>query len=423
VVSDSGWEFDIVIVGGGMVGCALARALSGAGYRLALIESTPVDGSHHPSFDTRTLALAAGSQQLLERLGVWSTLAASATPIRQIQVSDRGHFGGTRLDAAEEGVAAFGQVVGAAALGAALTRNLDQLADLTRLQPATLQQLTVAADRVTVTIQIGRGSQRLSAALVVAADGGESAVAAQLGLKVWQSDYQQSAIVAQLVSERPHRHIAYERFTDSGPLALLPDDSAAVGNGWSLVWTAHRQQEAALLALNDGEFLRALQHRFGRRVGTLMQIGTRTAYPLRLRYLPTQIGQRVVVVGNAAHTIHPVGGQGFNLGLRDASTLARLLRPSALRYDGRDWQFPVTAATGAGGRVADAGEAALLRRYQQQRRPDQAAVIGFSDLATRLFSNQLPPLVAARGGGLLALALCPSARHRFARRAMGLGLG
>lgn len=391
-------RFDIVIVGGGMNGASLALALAGSGLRLALLESRPLDASDRPSYDDRAIALALGSVRILDRLGVWPQLQPQAEPIRQIHISDRGHFGFCRIDRAEEGVDYLGQVALARDIGLALDQGLRQ-ANLTLICPATLLDFEQLDARVRLRLSSPEGQRTIDAALLVAADGAESPVRKALGLPVRQWDYGQHALVANITPGRPHQGVAYERFTDTGPLALLP----MPGERCAMVWTARDDQVDGLLALDAARFLVRLQQRFGYRLGPFRQLGRRAAYPLRMMQVREHFRGRVLLIGNAAHTVHPIAGQGFNLGLRDVAVLAELLRAAA-----RNGQDP--------------GDEALLRAYVARRDGDQQGVTLATDLLARLFASPLPPLRWARDLGLLGIDLLPGAKHWIARRAMGLGL-
>lgn len=398
-------DYDILIVGGGMVGASLARALTGSPLRIGVIEAVPFDAPDQPSFDVRAIALAQGSRRIFSAIGVWERMRElGVSAITRIHVSDRGHFGSARLSAAEEGVEALGYVAEAGVLGRALGEGLAELPNVELLCPARV--LEVATDQAQARVLVDQaGSRReLRARLLVAADGGRSTVRDLTGARIVRLGYGQTAVIANVVTDRPHGGVAYERFTDTGPLALLPSTaprgSAEEVHGdrrWSLVWTVRSEQTPEVLALDDGPFLAALQARFGQRAGRFVATGSRSAYPLGLQYVRDHVRPRLAFIGNAAHTIHPVGGQGFNLGLRDVAVLAEVIA-------GAD----------------DPGSAAVLRAYGDWRRGDYLRVLAFTDGLARLFSNNLPPLVLARSAGMVALDLLPPARHLFARQAMGL---
>ncbi|MET0067508.1 MAG: 2-octaprenyl-6-methoxyphenyl hydroxylase [Candidatus Thiodiazotropha sp.] len=390
-------DFDILIVGGGMVGASLAHALSGHGFRIGVIEAWPLDSAIQPSYDDRVIALSWGSRLILQGLGAWPGIEAEAEPIRHIHISDRGHFGFTRLNHEEEGVAALGYVVTARALGASLLNKLGSLPDVEVICPASLQSFSVNDTCIEVKLSQDDAQRKLSAKLLVAADGGDSRVRKLLSIEMKERGYGQTAIIANLTSDRAHDGIAYERFTDSGPLAMLPMTERRI----SMVWTAQDDQVAELMGLSNEAFLQRLQDRFGYRLGRLQRLGKRVAYPLRLRQAMDPVRSRVALVGNAAHVIHPVTGQGFNLGLRDVSVIADIL------IDARQ-------------RGRDPGDVELLNAYQAWRDSDQNRVASITDGLARLFANPFAPLRLVRNMGLLGLDLMPGLKHLVARQFMGI---
>lgn len=402
-------EFDLLIIGGGMVGASLAQALRGSGLRIGLIEAVPLYDENQPSYDTRSIALSWGSRRIFEGIGVWQAMEEeTVTPIRTIKVSDRGHFGATRMRADEEGVDALGYVAEAAVIGRALARNLDQLSDVTLFCPAQLTDIQIDHHTAHVTIEQDGETRQLSARLVVAADGGRSTVREKLGAKTFRLGYGQTAVIANVVSELSHGNVAFERFTNSGPLALLPNTAPSWMEGaeagehrWSVVWTVHDHEVSEHLELDDAAFLARLQHRIGRRAGRLLSVSPRSAYPLGLQYVRDHVRPRIAFIGNAAHLIHPVGGQGFNLGLRDVAVLAEVLVQAAHKGD-------------------DPGTLATLKSYADWRRADYIRVMGFTDGLARTFSTDFRPLVVARNIGMVAMDLLPPARRLFTRQAMGV---
>ncbi|MET0108455.1 MAG: 2-octaprenyl-6-methoxyphenyl hydroxylase [Candidatus Thiodiazotropha sp.] len=390
-------SFDILIVGGGMVGASLAHAVSGQGLRIGVIEAWPFDSSVQPSFDDRVLALSWGSRIILQAMGVWDEIQVAAEPILDVHISDRGHFGFTRLNHLDEGVGALGYVVTARALGQALLQDLVNHDAIEMICPARLKSFAVSDRDVEVRIGQDDGEQVLSARLLVAADGGDSLVRQFLSIPLKEKSYGQTAIIANLRAEQAHQGIAYERFTDTGPLALLPmrDDRL------SMVWTAKDDQIAELMALRDDAFLLRLQDRFGYRLGRLYELGKRVAYPLRLRQAVEQVSSRVALIGNAAHAIHPVTGQGFNLGLRDVAVLADLVSDASQRGH-------------------DPGDIELLKAYADWRKKDQNNVAMITDSLARFFANPFGPLRLVRNLGMVGLDVVPSMKHLVARQFMGL---
>ncbi|MEW8322800.1 MAG: 2-octaprenyl-6-methoxyphenyl hydroxylase [Candidatus Thiodiazotropha taylori] len=388
---------DILIVGGGMVGASLAHALSGHGYKIGVIEAWPLSSSSQPSYDDRVIALSWGSRLILQAMGVWHGIETVAQPILDIHISDRGHFGFTRLNHHQEGVDALGYVVTAKSLGNALLRELDQRQDVELICPAQLKSFAVSGNGVEARIEQDGREKRINARLLVAADGGDSLVRRFLSIPLKEKSYGQTAIIANLSCDREHQSVAYERFTDTGPLALLPMTDERL----SMVWTAEDHQVAELMGLTDQAFLDRLQDRFGYRLGRLERLGKRVAYPLRLRQAAEQVRPRIALIGNAAHAIHPVTGQGFNLGLRDVAGLADLLVEAAKH--GRD-----------------PGDLELLNEYRQWRERDQNRVAAITDSLARLFANPFGPLRLMRNLGLVGLDLMPGLKHQVARQFMGL---
>jgi len=384
-------DFDLIIVGGGMVGASLACALKNTSLKIAVIEVFSPNSEQQASYDDRGIALAYGSQRIFEAMGLWDQLAMHCTAISDIHVSDRGHFGVTRLSAQDENVPALGQVITARAMGQVLNQALSQQNNLEIICPASVVDLTQYDDHVELTLNDDR---HLSATLIVAADGAHSTIRQLLNLGALEQDYGQTAITANITPERPHHGRAFERFTDSGPLALLPMSD----NRCSLVWTVQTGDEKALLQLSDSEFLHTLQDRFGYRLGKLTQVGQRNSYPLKLMQADQPVQQRIVLIGNAAHSLHPIAGQGFNLGLRDVAALADVLA------DNTD----------------DCGNPRLLHAYSQWRQQDQDAVIDNTNTLVTIFSNNNPLLGHLRGAALTVIDALPVAKHALAKKSMGL---
>ncbi|HUK02892.1 MAG TPA: 2-octaprenyl-6-methoxyphenyl hydroxylase [Steroidobacteraceae bacterium] len=387
-------EFDVVIVGGGMVGASLALALAGTERSVALIESIALATASQPSFDERTTALGNASRRIFEALGVWSPIVAQAAAIRRIHISDAGRFGFARLEAAEQAVEAFGYVVANRAIGAALWSALER-STTACFVPASPGHIEMGSDRALVTLSgAGAPSEPISARLLVAADGANSVVRAAAGIAASVEDYGQVAIVANVGADRPHDGTAYERFTDSGPLAVLPLHDGS----YTVVWARASAERQRVLALSDGEFLAELQRHFGWRVGRLVRVGRRAAYGLQLTRADAPVGVRTVLIGNAAQALHPVAGQGFNLGLRDAAILAELL---SAHCDGEQ----------------------LLAQFAARREADRRGVIAFTDSLVKLFADRRMGVRALRDLGLLLFDLAPPAKSALARVSTGFGAG
>lgn len=383
----------VIIVGGGMTGATLALAissLSSGRTPVHLIEAADPASQQHPGFDARAIALAAGTCQQLARVGVWQALRDCATPIRTVHVSDRGHAGFVTLEAGDYGLPALGQVVELHDVGQRLFALLRQAPGVTLHCPARVASVARAPDRVSVTLD---GGETLSGSLLVAADGTRSALAESCGVEWQQEPYDQLAVIANVTTALPHGGRAFERFTKHGPLAMLPMS----GNRCSLVWCHPLAQRDEVLGWSDERFCRELQQAFGWRLGRITHSGARSGYPLSLTRAKRAVTHRLALVGNAAQTLHPIAGQGFNLGLRDVMSLAE---------------------TVAG--AADPGEYGLLCRYQQRRSADKDATVGVTDGLVHLFANRWAPLVAGRNVGLMAMELFTPARSALAQRTLGM---
>jgi 2-octaprenyl-6-methoxyphenol hydroxylase len=384
-------HYDIVIAGGGMVGSSLALALAPLGLRTAVVEPIARTSEAQPSFDERTTAWSRSSQRMFEALGLWDDIVAAATPITRIHVSDKGRFGFSHIDAEEQGVEALGYVVINRVFGEVLQDALVGVDGLELLCPARIDDVRVAPDAATVTLEDGR---ELSSNLLVAADGTNSAVREMIGIAADQVSYGQRAIIGNLLPEIPLDGCAYERFTAQGPLALLPvaDGRAA------FVWNVSENDAERVLALEDQECLSELQDVFGYRHGEFSRIGERASYPLLLSKALRLTAQRAVLVGNAAHGLHPAAAQGFNLGLRDVATLCDCIAEAP----------------------SNPGNQELLDRYAAWRRSDQKKLVGFTDGLVRLFGRANPPVRLLRDAGMLGFDLVPGVRSLFARHTMGL---
>jgi 2-octaprenyl-6-methoxyphenol hydroxylase len=390
---------DVAIVGGGMVGLSLAAALRELPLDVLVIEPVPPGSETQPSFDERTTALSNGSRRILEGVGAWPRVAAEATPIRRIHVSDRGAFAFARLTAEEQGVPALGYTLANRVLGEALAETCRDAPRLGILCPARVTRVEPGEDRAALAVE-GAWTGTVHARLVVAADGAKSAVRAAFGIDATVWDYEQHAVIANVVPEKFHEFVAYERFTPDGPIALLP----LADGRCTIVWTLAPEEAARVLELEEHEFLRRLQDRFGYRLGRLLRVGRPHAYPLSLTRSQRQVAPRGVIIGNAAQGLHPIAGQGFNLGLRDVATLAEVIADD------------VTARGGS----ADPGAASVLDRFADWRRADRRTVIAFTDGLVRLFGNPLGAVRAARGVSLLLFDLVPPVKQAFARVTMGL---
>lgn len=398
-------DTDVLIVGGGMVGVTLALLLAREpGLDITLVETIsfpPLEPDaplpYRPSFDARNTALSRRTVATYRELGLWDDMQQHATPIHEIHISERGHFGMSRLVAEEEKVESFGQVIENAWMGLVLLRALKRCANVTVRDGVTLTGIHQQATHVTAELKKGDETFVLNAPLLVAADGATSPCRQMLGVNATTTPYDQVALVTTVATHLPHNHVAFERFTESGPMAVLPlpEDRRAV------VWTLPAGTEQPLIDCSDEEFLAQLQAAFGKRAGRFVKTAKRFAYPLALTVAQTQAQPRAVILGNAAHTLHPVAGQGFNLCLRDC--LALTDRIAQRHREG-----------------GDIGDFALLRDYENARIDDQHNVTSFSDRLVRGFSNNTPGLTLARNIGMVTFDLLPAAKQALARYAMGL---
>jgi len=398
--AQSSSDYDVVIAGGGLVGGSLALALSGSGMRIALVEAVPPDSDAQPSFDDRTIALSHGSCTVLRQLDLWPAIADSVFPIHKIHVSEQGRFGTALIDAAEQGLGELGHVIRGRELGQAMWARIDALSAVDVYCPARVSATVLPDPEAGVRIATV-SNESLRTRLLVVADGARSALRAALGVGSSTHAYGQTAIVANVqVDRRRAGHTAYERFTSKGPLALLPGQDGR----YTAVLARADEEAQACLQMSDAEFLRLLQQSIGFRLGRLKKLGQRFSYPLSLVQTEALTAERAVVIGNAAHGLHPVAGQGFNLGLRDAASLAELL--VAGHRDEQD-EF-------------DPGADAVLRAYADWRREDQRNVVAFTDGLIRMFGRSGKLLGASRGLGMALFDTVPVAKRALARRTMGL---
>ena len=391
--------FDVLIVGGGMVGASMAVALAPLGLRVGMIEAFAFENSRsQPSYDDRSVALSYGSRLIFQGMGLWEALAPQSESIAMIHVSDKGHFGATRLYAEKEKVPALGYVIESRVLGGVLYSALRE-SNVDVIAPASVHHVEQSPEEGIVKVYADKSgnSACYECRLLIIADGANSKIRTQVGINVNERDYQQSALIANVTTSKPHHNAAYERFTPSGPLALLP----LRDNRYSLVWTHKSCEIDEVLALDDVAFLKRLQATFGYRQGAFIKAGQRSAYPLKRVKSDTESAGRALVMGNASHAIHPVAGQGLNLAMRDVAVLADLLA-KAVNDQG------------------DIGSADLLAEYEARRRPDHQSVVNYTDGLVRVFSNDFGLLGHLRAGGLLAVDRINPARQLLARQSMGL---
>jgi len=390
----------LCIVGGGLVGLAAAIAISRQGRQVSLLEARdyPAELTQPQALDARSIALSYSSVQILRALGLWKNIQSHAAPIRHIHVSSAGHFGVTRLQADALGVDAMGQVVEYEALFFALLTLAQQDDNIDLILPAKVASFEQQDHHVTLHYRRGQQSASLQAEVLMVADGAQSSLRAKLGIETEVLDYRQSAIITNLETAQPPNDCAYERFTRHGPLALLP----LPDQRYALVWTNSPARCDELLKLPDDQFLQQLYRQFGYRLGYFSAVGQRTRFDLKRTRARQLVNARSVLVGNAANTLHPVAGQGFNLALRDVAQLFDALSDI-------DWSGPRLEQS--------------LASYQQARLKDQDRVVRAGDGLVKLFSNDLPVLNHARAAALAALDCCSPLKHELAWQGMGYGVG
>jgi 2-octaprenyl-6-methoxyphenol hydroxylase len=382
---------DVLIVGGGLVGSSLAIALDTSAWRVALVEASAPKINAQPSYDERNLALARATVNALDALDVWPSISSRAAPIRNIHISRQGEFGSVRLNAAKHDVDFFGAVIPARELGNGLLDRLDRCQSLIRFAPASLQSIERGDDEIVARVKTADGETTIRTRLLVGADGTESLVRSALNIDVERVDYEQTAFVTTIQAERPIDS-AFERFTATGPLALLPLGDRRFG----VVLTVPTNDATRIAAFDDAAFVECLHERFGWRLGRFSRPGRRVSYPLKRVQAQRLVATRSVLIGNAAQTLHPIGAQGFNLGLRDALTLAELLRVAA-----------------------DPGADTMLSDYVARRREDREGTIAMSDGLARCTSSESPPLKILRSLGLLALDRIEPIQSALVARGMG----
>lgn len=390
-------DYDVVIIGGGLIGASFARAMAHMPLKIAIIESAPFQTASQPGFDDRSIALSLGSKRIFNTIGVWGDIKEHATAINKIHVSDQGRFGVTRLDHHEQGVEALGYVVVSRVMGGVLGQAVQQQKNVDLISPAQVSGVALTPQEACVTLSQNNVVRNISTRLIVAADGRESVVRNSLGIKTTDWDYGQTAVIANIKTQYAHNNVAYERFTNSGPVAVLPltDERCAI------VWTVNNADVDEVLSFDDAAFIAAFQKKFGNRLGKIIKAGERHAYPLRLVFAKKQVGPRLALIGNAAHSLHPIAGQGFNLGLRDVATLAEIIRNAQLNNQ-------------------DIGQLSALNDYAAWRKRDHLRVVAFTDGLVRIFSNDFFPLSVSRNLGLLASDMLPAVKRVLTRQAMGL---
>ena len=386
---------NVIIVGGGMAGATLALAISSLSQgtlAVSLVEAALPEGKH-PGFDARAIALAHGTCQYLAKIGIWPAFADCVTPINHVHVSDRGHAGFVNIDAADYHIPALGNVIELHEAGSRLFSLLRKAPGVSVYCPAKVENIHRTQKGVEVTLNNG---EHLSGTLLIGADGSHSAIGKACNMEWQQDDYDQVAIIANVKTAIDPKGQAFERFTEFGPLALLPMSQGRS----SLVWCHHQAQSDTVKQWDDETFIQKLQQAFGWRLGQIQLAGKRNCYPLVLRKAINPISHRVVLVGNAAQTLHPIAGQGFNLGIRDVIQLAN-------------------AVVTAHAKLQDIGHYSVLSQYQQSRAIDREKTITMTDSLVRLFANRCLPLIVGRNLGLMAMEMLPPVRDILARQTLG----
>lgn len=393
-------DYDIIIAGGGMIGTSLGLALAPLNLKVAVVEAIARGAEQQPSFDDRSTALSRSSQRMFEAMGLWPEIVSASTPIESIHVSDKGRFGFAHIDAKEQKVEALGYVVINRVLGKVLQDSLAGVVNLDLMCPATITAVTPGDEQAEVTVEDAAGQKTLTAKLVVAADGANSAVRDMVGISAKQVSYEQWAVIGNLLPEKAPNHRAFERFTEAGPVAMLPSANDRV----AFVWIQSPDAAKESLSLTDDEFTAKIQEAFGCRLGRFSKVGKRAAYPLFLSKANSLIARRSVIVGNAAHGLHPVAAQGFNLGMRDVAALCDCIADARLDK----------------GRSMDCGDAAILEDYAEWRGPDHRKLVRFTDGIVHLFGDSRGPVRMLRNIGMLGFDLVPGIRKMFAKHTMGL---
>jgi len=390
-------KYDVVIIGGGTVGASFACALGGSALRCCVVESVQLANQKESSYDDRGITLSQSSKNILTNLSIWDRLSTNVCPIKQIHVTDQGQFGVVRLKAEDVGLNELGYVVTARDLGAAIYEQLKSFDNIDLICPAKLNHFEIKNNSVTVQIKQAGEVREIEADLLVAADGSDSDIRKTLDIETKYEDYQQTAIVANVTTQKSNFNVAFERFTQHGPIALLPKAS----HQSVLVFTVRANEAEEYKNMSDAEFICCVEAEFGRRLGKLKKLGQRSTYPIMYIEAREQYKQNLVLLGNAAHSIHPNAAQGFNLGLRDAVGLAEILIDGFVQ-DG------------------DISDIELLIHYSQQRHPDQKRIIGFTRQLATLFYTSFLPKRLLRNKLMLMLEHNPVARERLIHLLTGL---
>lgn len=390
-------DYDVVIIGAGMVGASLACALAPSGLRIAIIESITLSNEQQPSYDDRGITLSPSSKRILEHIGVWQQVQSSTTPIKKIHISEQGRFAFTHLDAAETGHAELGHVVVARSLGLALHKQMSSFENVKLICPAELKHFQKTDSGMALEISHSNKTEMMSAGLLVGADGSRSLVRRLAGINTKENDFKQTAIVANITTQKPNNATAYERFTSHGPVAILPIDK----NRSVLVFTVNKGDAERYLSMSDEQYSRAIETEFGRRLGKIEQVGHRCSYPIVFIEAMEQYQEQLILLGNSAHSIHPNAAQGFNLGLRDVAGLVEC----------------IFAGIGKG---LSTDDVSILENYIKLREADQQRVMRFTNGLANSFYNKLPLLSCARNVAMLLFDTIPDLKTSFVEKTMGI---
>ena len=387
---------DIVIIGGGMVGMATALALSKYPIQITLIENTEVNDGYHPSYDDRTLVVNRASIQFWKNLGIWQQLSDDIISINKVHVSNKGHFGSVIFDAKEYGLEALACIVEAKKLGLQLKQKIQLIENINIICPAQVVDYTEKYKSIEIKYSQQDKTETISCQLMLAADGAQSQIRKNLNLKTNIKSYNRTAIICNITPENKHNNCAYERFTNSGPTAMLP----YVNNRCGFVWTVEQKYATEILTLNDENFIKQAQQQFGYRLGKFLKVGKRSSYPLYLVTVPKQVKSRTILLGNAAHSISPVSAQGLNLAIRDVACLSDIIE-NALKEK------------------IDIGSKTVLDDYQSRVEKDQNQTIKYTDDLMSWFKIDDPIVNNFRSVGLFALDKLSHLKFELFSRASG----
>ena len=390
-------DYDVTIIGVGMVGASFACALAPSGLRIAIIESITLSNDQESSYDDRGITLSPSSQRILDRIGVWQQVQSATTAIKKIHVSEQGRFGFTHLDATEFGQTELGHVVVARSLGQALHKQMAEFENIKLICPAELKYFQRTDAAMTLEITQSENSETINTGLLVGADGNRSLVRRLAGINTKERDFEQTAIVANISTQKPNYATAYERFTPHGPVALLPIDK----NRSVLVFIVDKESAERYLTMPETQYIKTIEAEFGRRLGKIEKIGQRRSYPIVFIEAVEQYQQQLVLLGNSAHSIHPNMAQGFNLGLRDVAGLAECISEAINKGVALD-------------------DISILENYMALRYADQQRVMRLTNGLASSFYNQLPLLGPVRNLAMLLIDTIPDLKATFVEKAMGL---